>query len=155
MTALQQLVNPECVILELTETDHEEVVLEMIGHLCKIGKVPSGDCYCYGNSVLERESHVGTGLGSGVAIPHARVKGLKETLVVFAKSTDGVDFDSPDNAPSHLICLMLVPEDKAAQHLQVLSVLAKVFGQSEVRKQLEEASSAEEICEIFSSVIPS
>ena len=65
MIDLRQLVTPECVILELAETDHEEVVLEMIGHLCKIGKVPSGDCYCFGNAVLERESHVGTGLGSG------------------------------------------------------------------------------------------
>ncbi|MDA7868016.1 PTS sugar transporter subunit IIA [Akkermansiaceae bacterium] len=100
MSALQKLVTPESVILELTETDHEEVVLEMVGHLCKIGKVSSGDCYCVGNAVLERESHIGTGLGSGVAIPHARVKGLKETLAVFGRSREGVDFDCPDNAPS-------------------------------------------------------
>lgn len=155
MTALRNLVTPECVILELAETDHEEVVLEMIGHLCKIGKVPSGDCYCYGNAVLERESHVGTGLGSGVAIPHARVKGLKETLVVFGRSVEGVDFDSPDNAPSHSIFLMLVPEEKAAQHLQILSKLAKIFGQSELRDQLGNATSTEAICEFFASAIPS
>ncbi|MEJ6718798.1 MAG: mannitol/fructose-specific phosphotransferase system IIA component (Ntr-type) [Akkermansiaceae bacterium] len=155
MIDLRQLVTPECVILELAETDHEEVVLEMIGHLCKIGKVPSGDCYCFGNAVLERESHVGTGLGSGVAIPHARVKGLKETLVVFGRSTEGVDFDSPDNAPSHLIFLMLVPEEKAAQHLQILSELAKVFGQPELRDQLENSSSPREVCDFFLSAIPS
>jgi len=150
MTALQQLVTPDCVILELAETDHEEVVLEMIGHLCKVGKVASGDCYCFGNAVLERESHVGTGLGSGVAIPHARVKGLKETLAVFGRSVEGVDFDSPDNAPSHLVCLMLVPEEKAAQHLQILAELARIFGQSDLRDQLENASSAEEICDLLS-----
>lgn len=154
MTALKQLVTPELVILELTETDHKQVVLEMIGHLCKIGKLPSGDCYCVGNAVLERESHIGTGLGSGVAIPHARVKELKETLVVFGRSREGVEFDCPDNAPSHLIFLMLVPEDQGAKHLQLLSELAKVFGQSERRKQLEEAETAEEICAIFSSAVP-
>ncbi len=154
MASLQQLVTPDCVILELTETDHEEVVLEMIGHLSKIGKVPSGDCYLFGNAVLERESHVGTGLGSGVAIPHARVKGLKDTLVVFGRSKEGIDFDSPDNAPCHLIFLMLVPEEKAAQHLQLLSDLSKVFGQSERRNQFEEATTQEEICELFSIASP-
>ena len=151
MTSLQHLVTPESVILELGETDHEEVVLEMIGHLCKIGKVPSGDCYCMGNAVLERESHIGTGLGSGVAIPHARVKGLKETLVVFGRSKEGVEFDSPDNVPCHLIFLMLVPEKKVAQHLQLLSELARLLEKSERRKQLEEATTAEEICAIFAA----
>lgn len=155
MTSLSPLVTPDCVILELAETDHEEVVLEMIGHLAKIGKIPSGDCYLFGNAVLERESHVGTGLGSGVAIPHARVKGLKETLAVFGRSKEGVDFDSPDNAPSHLICLMLVPEEKVAQHLQVLSDLSKIFGQSDLRDQFESATSAEEICGLLSSTVPS
>ncbi len=151
MISLQQLVTPECVILELAETGHEEVVLEMIGHLSEIGKIPSGDCYLYGNAVRERESHVGTGLGSGVAIPHARVKGLKEILLVFGRSPEGVDFDSPDNAPSHLICLMLVPEEKAAQHLQILSELSKIFRQSDLRDQLEGAKSVEEICDLFST----
>lgn len=154
MTSLQQLVTPDCVILELAETDHEEVVLEMIDHLSKIGKVPSGDCYLFGNAVLERESHVGTGLGSGVAIPHARVKGLKETLAVFGRSRDGVDFDSPDNAPSHLIFLMLVPEEKAAQHLQILSDLSKIFRQSDLRTALEEAVSVEQICALLGSASP-
>jgi len=153
MTSLPQLVCPDCVILELVESDHEEVVLEMISHLAKVGKVASSDCYLYGNAVLERESHVGTGVGSGVAIPHARVKGLKETLVVFGRSDEGVDFDCPDNAPCHLICLMLVPEEKGAQHLQLLSDLSKVFRKSEVRAQFESATSAEEVCSLLSSAL--
>lgn len=149
MSALHKLVTPESVILELTETDHEQVVLEMVGHLSKIGKVSSGDCYCVGNAVLERESHIGTGLGSGVAIPHARVKGLKETLVVFGRSREGVDFDCPDNVPSHLIFLMLVPEDQGARHLQLLAELARLFQKSDRRKALEEATTVDEICRVF------
>ena len=149
MTSLRQLVTPECVILQLEEVEHEQVVLEMINHLAQIGRIPSGECYRYGNAVLERESHVGTGLGSGVAIPHGRISGLTDTIAVFGRSAEGVDFESPDNAPSHHICLLLVPEDKAAQHLQTLSELAKVFSQSVLRKRLEEATTAEAICEIF------
>tara|TARA_A200000159_G_C7217727_1_gene294784 strand:- start:250 stop:720 length:471 start_codon:yes stop_codon:yes gene_type:complete len=154
MSALHKLVTSESVILELSETDHEEVVLEMIGHLSKIGKVSSGDCYCVGNAVLERESHISTGLGSGVAIPHAKVKGLKETLVVFGRSSEGIDFDCPDNVPSNLIFLMLVPEDQGAKHLQLLAELARFFRKVDRRKALIEATTAEEICQIFDSAVP-
>ncbi len=152
--ALENLLTPECVILDLKETDRKEVVLEMIGHLREVGKVPSGDCYCCGNAVLEHESNAGTGLGSGVAIPHARVPSLKETVVVFGRSKEGVDFDSPDNAPSRLICLLLVPEDKAAKHLQLLAELAKIFSQSEMRENLEKAETAEEVCDLLFGACP-
>ena len=137
-------------ILQLEEVEHKKVVLEMINHLAQIGRIPSGECYRCGNAVLERESHVGTGLGSGVAIPHGRIPGLKDTVAVFARSTEGVDFESPDNAPSHLICLLLVPEEKASQHLQTLSQLAKIFSQSDLRDRLEAAETAQEICDILS-----
>ncbi len=150
MTTLRQLVPPECVIPQLAEVDPAEVVLEMINHLAEIGKVPHGDCYRFSNAVLERESHIGTGIGSGVAIPHGRVVGLKDTVAVFGRSEDGVDFESPDNAPSHHICLLLVPEEKAAQHLQTLSELAKVFSQSDIRERLDNAASAGEISQILS-----
>ena len=93
MSALHKLLTSESIILELAETDHEEVVLEMIGHLSKIGKVSSGDCYCVGNAVLERESHISTGLGSGVASPHAKVKGLKETTADSGRHLECLDFD--------------------------------------------------------------
>jgi mannitol/fructose-specific phosphotransferase system IIA component (Ntr-type) len=149
MISLRQLVVPDSVILELNESEHKQVVLEMVGHLCEIGKVSSGDCYAIGNAVLERESQVSTGLGSGVAIPHARVKGLKKALVVFARSREGVDFDCPDNAPCHLIVLLLVPANKPAQHLQILAELARVFDQSDRRRLLEQAETSEEICRIF------
>ncbi|MGC6466569.1 MAG: PTS sugar transporter subunit IIA [Akkermansiaceae bacterium] len=149
MTTLRQLVTPDCVIPQLEEVEHEQAVLEMINHLAEIGRIPSGECYRYGNAVLERESHCGTGLGSGVAIPHGRVPGLKDTLAVFGRSAEGVDFESPDNAPSHLICLLLVPEEKAAQHLQTLAELAKVFSQSDLRDRLEKAGTAEEICDLL------
>jgi|DEB0MinimDraft_10_1074344.scaffolds.fasta_scaffold171286_1 mannitol/fructose-specific phosphotransferase system IIA component (Ntr-type) len=150
MTKLRQLVTPDCVILQLNEVEPEQVVLEMIQHLAKTGKISSGECYRCGNSVLERESHCGTGVGSGVAIPHGRVAGLKETLAVFGRSVEGVDFESPDNAPSHLVCLLLVPEENNSQHLQTLAELAKLFSQSELRDRLEQAQSAEEFCQFLS-----
>lgn len=153
MTAIRDFLEPSSVILDLNETDHDEVVLEMIGHLCQTGKISSVDCYGISNAILERESQVGTGVGSGVAIPHARIRGLKKPLAVFGRSREGVNFDCPDNAPSRLIFLLLMPDDKPAQHLQILAEAARILDQSDRRRMLEEATSPEEVCDIFSNSI--
>lgn len=148
---LRQLIPPECVILGLASVKHEDVIGEMIGHLAKIGRISPKDCERFGEAVIDREIQVGSGLGSGVAIPHARVEGLEEILAVFARSEIGVDFESPDNAPSHAIVLLLAPEGQTAQHLLTLAELAKVFSQCECREKLKAASITSEISAIFSS----
>ena len=151
---LRQLVPPECVILELEKDENEDVIREMVAHLAKIERISPDDCDRFSEAVIEREAQVGTGLGSGVAIPHARVTGPEEMLAVFARSKEGVDFESPDNAPSHNIVLLIAPEGQTAQHLQILSELAKVFSQCECREELQAASSAVEISVILSSGVP-
>ncbi len=148
---LRQLVPPECVILELENVDHEGVIREMIAHLGKVHSISAEDCERFSHAVIDRELQVGTGLGSGVAIPHARVEGPEQMLAVFARSKEGVDFESPDNAPSHNIVLLIAPEGQTAQHLQTLSELAKVFSQCECREELQAATAAAEISAIFSS----
>ncbi|MDB4353883.1 PTS sugar transporter subunit IIA [Akkermansiaceae bacterium] len=148
---LRQLIPAECVILELSSSEHEDVIREMVAHLASIGKILVEDCSRFSEAVIGRELQVGTGLGSGVAIPHARVEGPDEILAVFARSKEGVDFESPDNAPAHCIVLLLAPEGQTAKHLQTLSELAKVFSQCECREELQAATTAAEISAIFSS----
>lgn len=148
---LRQLVPPECVILELEKSEDVDVIPEMIDHLIKMNRISSESREVFIKAVLDREQQVGTGLGSGVAIPHARVAGIERMIAVFARSTSGVDFESPDHAPSHCIVLLLAPEGQTAQHLQILSELAKVFSQCECREELMAAQSAQEITAIFSA----
>ena len=148
---LRQLVPPECVILELSKSEDEDVIAEMIDHLIQIDRIAEEQRDSFVQAVIERELQVGTGLGSGVAIPHARVEGIDEMTAVFGRSTEGVDFESPDNAPSHCIVLLLAPEGQTAQHLQTLSELAKVFSQCECREELMAAQTAPEVAAIFSA----
>lgn len=148
---LCQLVLPECVILELSQSEDEGVIAEMIDHLIKIGRISQEQRDPFIQAVINRELQVGTGLGSGVAIPHARVEGIEEMIAVFGRSSEGVDFESPDNALSHCIVLLLAPEGQAAQHLQTLSELAKVFSQCECREELMAAKTTHEISAIFSA----
>ncbi|MEN8694878.1 MAG: PTS sugar transporter subunit IIA [Akkermansiaceae bacterium] len=148
---LRYLIPPECVILELSKSEDEDVIVEMIDHLIQIGRITEDQRASYIQAVIERELQVGTGIGSGVAIPHARVEGIEEMTAVFGRSTEGVDFESPDNALSHCIVLLLAPQGQTAQHLQILSELAKVFSQCECREELMAAQTASEISAIFSA----
>lgn len=148
---LRQLIPPECVILELKKSEDVDVIPEMIDYLIKIDRVSVESREVFLEAVLDREQQVGTGLGSGVAIPHARVNGIEDMIAVFARSTNGVNFESPDHAPSHCVVLLLAPDGKTAQYLQTLSELAKIFSQCECRKELMAAKNVQEISAIFSA----
>jgi len=151
MTNLQKLVSPECVIPQLQASETEEVIQEMVDHLISLGRIAPEDREFLTDAVMEREQQIGTGVGSGVAIPHARIKGLTNVLAVIGRSVDGVEFQSPDFSPAKCICLLLVPEDQASAHLQTLAELAKVFGQSDLREQFLNADSAEEVCRLVTT----
>jgi nitrogen PTS system EIIA component len=93
-------------------------------------------------SLFAREKLGSTGLGYGVAIPHGRIKGLRETCCVFIRTASGVPFDAPDGAPVKLVFSMLVPEQATEQHLQILSELAQMFSDPAFRDALVAAPDA-------------
>ncbi len=86
-----------------------------------------------------REEQVSTGIGHGVAIPHAYCDRLEEPVAVLGRSLEGIEFEACDNAPVHFVVLLLVPQDQPHLHLQTLASIAKLFSQGEVRKKLKEA----------------
>lgn len=94
--------------------------------------------------LFDREKLGSTGLGYGVAIPHGRLKNLKETLCAFVRTQAPVPFESPDGQPVRLVLAMLVPEHATEQHLELLSDLAQMFSDRDLREQLLEARDADE-----------
>jgi PTS system nitrogen regulatory IIA component len=88
------------------------------------------------DALFAREKLGSTGLGHGVAIPHGRIKGLRDTLAVFIRTKDGVPFESPDSEHVRLVFAMLVPEHATEQHLHLLSELAEAFSDANLRDQL-------------------
>ena len=88
------------------------------------------------DSLFARERLGSTGLGQGVAIPHGRIKGLKEAVGAFVRLAQPVPFDAPDGKPVNLVFLLLVPEHATEQHLQVLSELAQMLSDRELRAKL-------------------
>ena len=77
-----------------------------------------------------------TGLGEGVAIPHGRIKGLKQPLAAFVRLADPIPFESPDGQPVSLLIFLLVPEQATQQHLEILSEIAQLLSDREARERL-------------------
>ena len=93
--------------------------------------------------LLERERLGSTGLAGGVALPHARVPGLKESRGAFLQLTKAVDFDALDDNPVDLVFALLVPENANEEHLQLLAKLAAMFNEEELRERLRKAGTDE------------
>lgn len=95
------------------------------------------------DSLFARERLGSTGLSHGVAIPHGRIKGLKDALGAFLRLASAVPFDSPDGKPVSLVFALLVPEQATERHLQILSELAQMFSDGCLRTSMAGANSAD------------
>ncbi len=107
-----------------------------------------------GDALLQREKLCSTGLGQGVAIPHGRIKGLKEPLGAFVRMAQAIPFDAPDGKPVGLIFVMLVPEQANESHLQLLSELATMFSDRDFREALATAADAVALHQLFAQWDP-
>ena len=88
------------------------------------------------DSLSARERLGSTGLGQGIAIPHGRIKGLKEALGAFIRPQQPIPFDAPDGRPVTQVFVLLVPEQATEEHLQILSELAQMFSDKAFRDEL-------------------
>jgi len=105
-------------------------------------------------SLFARERLGSTGLGQGVAIPHGRIKGLKDALGAFVRLQQPVAFDAPDGAAVNLVFVLLVPEQATEKHLQILSELAQMFSDRALRDAMTAAPDAGALHQIISAWQP-
>jgi nitrogen PTS system EIIA component len=106
------------------------------------------------DSLFAREKLGSTGLGQGVAIPHGRIKGLKEALGAFVRLAQPVPFDAPDGNPVSLVFVLLVPEKATEKHLQILSELAQMFSDKALRESMSRAPDAAALHQLVTSWQP-
>jgi PTS system nitrogen regulatory IIA component len=106
------------------------------------------------DSLFARERLGSTGLGQGVAIPHGRIKGLKEALGAFIRLAQPIPFDAPDGAPVTLAFVLLVPEKATEKHLQILSELAQMFSDKALREAMGKAPDAQSLHQLVTSWQP-
>ena len=151
MNLVAKLLPPSNVVIDL-EVSSKKRLFEQVGLLFENQQgIARGAVF---DSLFARERLGSTGLGQGVAIPHGRIKGLKEALGAFVRLAAPVPFDAPDGKPVSLLFFLLVPEQATEKHLQILSELAQMFSDRALREALTGAADAESLHKIISAWQP-
>jgi PTS system nitrogen regulatory IIA component len=101
------------------------------------------------DSLIARERLGGTGLGRGVALPHARLKNGKRASAAFVQLREGIDYDANDKQPVDLFFGLIVPERSTEEHLQILATLAQMFSDKPLRERLRMADSADAVFDVL------
>ena len=139
MNLIAKLLPPSNIVLDV-EVSSKKRMFEEVGLLFENNQaVARGLVF---DSLFARERLGSTGLGQGVAIPHGRIKGLREPVGAFLRLKAPVPFDAPDGRPVNLIFVLLVPEQATEQHLEILSELAQMLSDREFRQNLGTAADA-------------
>jgi PTS system nitrogen regulatory IIA component len=133
MNLIAKLLPPSNIVLDLDVTSKKRV-FEQAGLLFENNQGIARSLVF--DSLFARERLGSTGLGQGVAIPHGRIKGLKDAIGAFVRLANPVPFDAPDGKPVNLAFVLLVPEQATEQHLQILSELAQMFSDRTLRDHL-------------------
>lgn len=139
----------ELMIMDLKSTTKEGVLDEMITSLLDNGIINDREVFKEG--IIAREAQSSTGLGEGIAMPHAKNNAVQQPAVVFAKSSAGVDYDSLDGQPAHLFFMIAAPEGANNVHLEVLASLSRQLINPDLLAQLKAATTPEEVQQIFSA----
>jgi mannitol/fructose-specific phosphotransferase system IIA component (Ntr-type) len=100
-------------------------------------------------AVIKREIEMGTAIEEGISVPHARLSEIRRPFVFFGRSIDGIDWNAPDDKPTHFIFLILTPKDDYDSQVQILGFIAKIMSQKENRDNLVKASDSAEIWNLF------
>jgi PTS system nitrogen regulatory IIA component len=147
MTRIRDILSSDLIIEELQASDKTGVIREFAALLARSGRV--GDVDGLVQALLERESQCSTGIGDGIAIPHAKTRTIDGMIIAFGRSGRGVDFQSLDGKPVHLFFLLVTPEDRPGDHLKTLARISRILRSPVLRGELLRSSERQEIWKLI------
>lgn len=148
---IRSLLMKDIMIMDLKATTKSEVIDEMVHNYYKHGIIDDEDLYK--KDIIKREEEGSTGMGDGIAIPHAHDAAVKKPAVQFARSVAGVDYDSMDGQPAHLFFMIAAPEGGDNTHLQALAALSQVLMNPDVVTALKAADTPDKVQDIFAEAV--
>lgn len=148
---IRSLLMKDIMIMDLKATTKSEVIDEMVHNYYEHGIIDDEDLYK--KDIIKREEEGSTGMGDGIAIPHAHDAAVKKPAVQFARSVAGVDYDSMDGQPAHLFFMIAAPEGGDNTHLQALAALSQVLMNPDVVAALKAADTPDKVQDIFAEAV--
>lgn len=146
---ITELLTLDTILLSIDGKEKIDAINQLVDTLDKAGKL--SDKNEYKAAILKREEQSTTGIGDGIAIPHAKTNAVKTPAIAFGKSNAGVNYESLDGQPSHLFFMIAAPDGANNTHLEALSRLSTILMKEEVRKKLMGASSKQDVLSIIDS----
>ena len=144
---ITDLLIKDAMIMDLKATTKQAAIDEMVEKLYQVGRI--SDVKTFKDGILAREAQTSTGLGDGIAIPHAKNAAVKEATVLFAKSQAGVDYEALDGQPTYLFFMIAAPDGANDTHLAALADLSKYLLKDGFADKLRQAKSADEVIATF------
>lgn len=148
---IRSLLMKDIMIMDLKATTKSEVIDEMVHNYYEHGIIDDEDLYK--KDIIKREEEGSTGMGDGIAIPHAHDAAVKKPAVQFARSVAGVDYDSMDGQPAHLFFMIAAPEGGDNTHFQALAALSQVLMNPDVVTALKAADTPDKVQDIFAEAV--
>ena len=145
---LTQILDPSCVKVPLEGKTKEAVIIELVDLLEGRGLLNNKEMVL--EAVLMREQTRSTGIGSGIAIPHGKCKGVKDLVMAIGITAEPVDFESIDGKPVKIVVLLVSPADRTGPHIQALARISRLMLDEKFKEELETAKTAEELYELVS-----
>jgi PTS system nitrogen regulatory IIA component len=139
--------NEKLIYLDIEVPDRDAALSKIVHLMHENGAIADADQFL--NEVLKRESLGSTGIGNGVALPHARTQNVNQIVLAIARLKKGVDFGAEDKQKVRIIFLLGTPVNSVGEYLKVLARISKLLRQKSVRKGLLNASKIEEVFKLF------
>jgi fructose-specific phosphotransferase system IIA component len=146
---LTQILQPTCVKVPLQGKDKNAVITELVDLLDANRLLQDRNAAL--EAVFVREQTRSTGIGSGIAIPHGKCKGVRELVIAIGIAHEPIDFESVDGKPVKIIILLVSPIDQTGPHIQALAQISRLMLDEQFRQSLENAGSAEDVYDLLNS----
>lgn len=146
---ITELLSKKAIKVDLRAENKDEALSELVELLISSGTIKKAEKDKILQNIKDREKLGSTGIGKGVAIPHAKAQKVKEMIASFAISKKGVDFSSLDGEPTHLFFLLVAPGETPGPHLKALARISRLLDDKFIRDSLRAAANAEDVLKIF------
>lgn len=139
----------DAILTDLAAGSRDEAIREIVRSLVEAGSIPKDAMEDVIDAIIKREEMGSTGIGNGVAVPHAKHKSVKELVATVALSRQGVDFQSLDGQDVHILFLLVSPPDRPGDHLRALKTISRHLRKEDFCNFLKQAQSREDVLELL------
>ncbi len=151
---LGNLLSADTILPEMQANERYAAIAELVNLLVSHGQIAEPDRDAVLTALRAREETMSTGIGFGIAIPHASSERVTKVVAAFGRSSKGIEFEALDNALVKFVVLFVVPKDQFQTHLRTLAAIAKFLNDRTVRERLGSAPAAADILAVFENSQP-